>query len=197
MRLMTGRRSIATLLMLLTAFLAASARACLLQGNAEPCHCVENMLLSVTRAAEPVGSPTLTGSLQSSAPPITAGVEVGSNYYHTDINPGDGAGDGFGNVTIHVGDTVHWAFSSGHTVTATPNSLDQFDSGFLSSGQSFDRTFNTAGHFQYYCQLHSFTNANGSASGPQVGTVTVLPVPEPGSLTLLAIGVIAFGRKRK
>ena len=79
MRLMTGRRSIATLLMLLTAFLAASARACLLQGNAEPCHCVENMLLSVTRAAEPVGSPTLTGSLQSSAPPITAGVEVGRN----------------------------------------------------------------------------------------------------------------------
>src|SRR5258706_5523230 len=69
-------------------------------------------------------------------------------------------------VTIHVGDTIHWVNQMGsHTVTA--------DDGTFRSGNirpppwTFDRTFNSVGEFRYYCENHSGpgldinTNMNG------------------------------------
>jgi plastocyanin len=82
-------------------------------------------------------------------------------------------------VTIHPGDTVQWTWSSsGHSTTSgtqcTPNGL--WDTGILSQGATFSRTFNTAGSFPYYCSAH--------CSFGMVGTVTVMnpmatPTPTP------------------
>ena len=179
-------------------FLANQARACLNTGTLEPCHCVQDMMMSVLRAAEPAVSPTLTGSLQSAdataqPPSITRAVAVGDTYYHSDD------GNLFGNVTIQVGDTVHWAFVSGfHTVTSVPNSPLQWGSpqGTGFPGDTYDYTFMQPGVYEYYCLVHDFLSGD-QVSGPQIGFVTVQAAPEPGCATLLAIGAMAMLAKRR
>ena len=56
-------------------------------------------------------------------------------------------------VTIDEGDTVHWTNDGDNPHTVTAND-DSFDSGTLLSGQSFDQTFNTAGTYGYFCEVH-------------------------------------------
>src|SRR5438552_18850761 len=81
-------------------------------------------------------------------------------------------------VTIHLGDTVQWTWSSsGHSSTSgspgSPNGL--WDSGILNQGATFSHTFNSAGSFSYYCNPH------GACCG-MVGTVIVsnsTPTPTP------------------
>lgn len=62
-------------------------------------------------------------------------------------------------VTIAVGETVSWTNLDGvdHTVTAgsaSDSRPDEFDSGNIGQGESFDQTFDAAGSFDYYCQIH-------------------------------------------
>jgi MYXO-CTERM domain-containing protein len=67
------------------------------------------------------------------------------------------------------------------------------------NGDTFHHTFNTPGTYVYWCQIHSVLNGN-VATGPQVGTITVLPAPEPttaGLATLLALGAVASRRRRR
>jgi plastocyanin len=54
--------------------------------------------------------------------------------------------------TVSVGSTVSWVNNGQlpHTVTAA----GQFDSGILMSGDTWSRTFNSAGTFDYVCTLH-------------------------------------------
>jgi plastocyanin len=69
-----------------------------------------------------------------------------------------------GQVTINVGDSVTWtvtnAVPEGHTVTSgQPDDPDQgslFDSGIglQESGETYEFTFEDAGTFAYYCQIH-------------------------------------------
>ncbi len=75
-------------------------------------------------------------------------------------------------LEIETGTTVHWLNNDfvPHTVTSesgpdvlTPDGV--FRSPFLSAGQSFDFTFNTAGKYYYYCEVHGLH---------MQGTVTVL-----------------------
>jgi hypothetical protein len=61
--------------------------------------------------------------------------------------------------TVQIGDTVTWTNndSASHTVTSGtsgggPNGI--FDSGLISSGLTFSRTFNSAGVFSYLCTVH-------------------------------------------
>ncbi|MFO0888068.1 MAG: Ig-like domain-containing protein [Isosphaeraceae bacterium] len=76
-------------------------------------------------------------------------------------------------VTISVGDTVHWVWRSDfHSTTSVSGSAEQWDSGVLNSGFTFDHTFTQAGTFVYYCVIHGDDNGNGTASG-MAGTVTV------------------------
>lgn len=60
-------------------------------------------------------------------------------------------------VTVQIGDTVHWKWINGsHSTTSgvsgTPNG--QWDSGVQSANFSFERTFDQAGSFPYFCTLH-------------------------------------------
>lgn len=64
-----------------------------------------------------------------------------------------------GAETVSVGDTVEVTNndSVGHTWTADGG---EFDSGTLSSGDTFEHTFDEAGEFDYFCSIHP--NMTGS-----------------------------------
>jgi len=53
-------------------------------------------------------------------------------------------------ITISSGDTVRWTNldSTPHTVVGT-----DFSSGNISSGDSYEHTFNKAGAYNYYCSI--------------------------------------------
>jgi plastocyanin len=62
-------------------------------------------------------------------------------------------------VIVASGDSVTWTNLDGvdHTVTAgTPEAPapDEFDSGNIGAGESFELTFDGAGQFAYYCTIH-------------------------------------------
>ena len=68
-------------------------------------------------------------------------------------------------VSIGIGGTVNWINDdAGHTVTAGDIQLDPaavgvdfpngFDSGFFLAGNTFSNTFDVAGEYPYYCQVH-------------------------------------------
>lgn len=67
-------------------------------------------------------------------------------------------------VTVTAGSTITWTDNQSgvpHTVSADDGS---FDSGRLSTGQTFSMTFNTAGTIAYHCNIHPFMH----------GTITVM-----------------------
>jgi plastocyanin len=87
------------------------------------------------------------------------------------------------NPTIQVGDTIHWVWDAGiHCTTACAGMTENWGSGMLSQGQTFDHTFTKVGVFGYYCCLHGFDMGNGTGGG-MAGTVTVIGVT--GTCTLL------------
>jgi len=67
-------------------------------------------------------------------------------------------------IDVKVGGTVTWTNKDtiGHTVTSgtgpsDPNKGKEFDSGLstlLTPGKTFSHTFNTAGMFAFFCQVH-------------------------------------------
>ena len=64
-------------------------------------------------------------------------------------------------ITINVGDTIVWENydSASHTVTSNDGT---FDSGSISTGNTFSFTFTSAGTFNYYCAPHP--NMTGSVT---------------------------------
>ena len=68
------------------------------------------------------------------------------------------------NLTVSVGTTLTWINSDTlpHTVTSGDADADAvgvdiqngFDSGFMSGGDEYEHTFDVAGFYDYYCQLH-------------------------------------------
>lgn len=70
-------------------------------------------------------------------------------------------------VTVRVGDTVRWVWGGGiHNVTSgtgcTPNGT--FTSGVPTSDTAFtfSRTFDTAGTFPYFCEVHCSVGMTGT-----------------------------------
>ena len=61
-------------------------------------------------------------------------------------------------LTVTKGTTVTWTNNDNitHTVTADDNS---FNSGDITAGHSYTRTFSTAGTFAYHCIYHSMMKA--------------------------------------
>jgi plastocyanin len=75
------------------------------------------------------------------------------------------------NVTIKAGDTVKWTntgsfvhtTTSGTTTGGSRHPDGLWDSGSLSTGQTFSHTFTKAGAFPYYCTPH-FTIMTGTVT---------------------------------
>ncbi len=82
------------------------------------------------------------------------------------------------NVSVTVGDTVTWNNGGGsHNVRFDDDSFEQ-PADPQSDNWTVSRTFNSAGTFRYYCELHGAENGMGMS-----GTVTVSPggtSPSPG-----------------
>lgn len=99
--------------------------------------------------------------------------------------------------TINVGDTVTWVWGlNSHSTTSGAPCLadDRWNSGILSSPNSFSVTFPAAGTFSYFCELHCVFGMTGqiivqavtdtptpTPTPPPAGTPTAPPTP--GSLT--------------
>jgi plastocyanin len=92
-------------------------------------------------------SPTTTGSSVS----IVAGARTLTT---TAYNPNP--------IAIAVGGTVTWMNNDSIAHTSTGNN-GEWDSGAVTPGASFSKTFASAGTFQYHCAIHP----------NMVGTVTV------------------------
>lgn len=96
------------------------------------------------------------------------------------------------NATISVGGTVNWTNnqSAPHTVTADDRS---FDSGRLTTGQGFTRTFTTAGSFAYHCDIHPTMHGTVTVTGaatttsPQVTTAPSNSAPAAASGRALSL----------
>lgn len=71
-------------------------------------------------------------------------------------------------ITLTEGDTVVWTHNGQrpHTVTADDGS---FNSGTLSNGQTFSRTYSSPGTFRYFCSFHGAAGGIGMS-----GVVTVV-----------------------
>lgn len=125
-------------------------------------------LLSLTALA--VAALLLSGSLPVSAE--TVEVTINDFFFEP------------ANITINAGDTVRWE-NLGSTVHTSTSGTDctpdnQWDSGLLSSGQTFSRTFDSAGTFPFYCRVSNHCSAFGME-----GVITVeesrqsmLPMPQ-------------------
>jgi hypothetical protein len=89
---------------------------------------------------------------------------------------------------INVGDTVHWVWdTSNHSTTSgtcsgggTCTADGQWDSGVHNTGFTFDRTFNQAGTFPYFCLIH----------GPAGMTGTIIVKASPGTESPTITGVV-------
>jgi plastocyanin len=76
-------------------------------------------------------------------------------------------------VSLGAGGTVEWTNNQSgvmHTVTADDGS---FDSGRLSTGQTFSHTFSAAGTFAYHCSIHA--SMHGTAVVSAGGAATAVP----------------------
>jgi len=83
-------------------------------------------------------------------------------------------------IHVDVGETIEWrnAGSRAHTVTSDSGA---FDSGRMSSGDTFRKTFKKEGYFFYHCRLH------GSPKTGMWGTVVVGDPPPATQRTKLHV----------
>ncbi len=116
------------------------------------------------------------------------------------------------NLTIMTGDTVVWTNSDGvpHTVTSgTPgHQSGLFNSGIISDGGTYERTFTEPGVYAYFCTLHTTMTGtitvdtptgiterpsgfalNQNTPNPFNGsTVLAFDIPRPGTVTIAIYG---------
>ncbi len=101
-------------------------------------------------------------------------------------------------INVSAGTTVTWTNldSVAHTVTSDTG---LFDSSSLSTGQTFSRTFNTAGNYDYHCSIHPSMTGRVAVSSPTTaGTDTVGVYNNAGTWALWnstsnAADIVGFG----
>jgi plastocyanin len=105
-------------------------------------------------AATTTRATTVTTAATTTAPPDTGGDVSVENFAF-----------GPANTTVSVGDTVTWTNnedSVGHTTTSD----DGFwKSDLLKPGDGFERTFDEAGTFTYFCSIHPSMKASITVEG--------------------------------
>src|SRR4030067_2712751 len=79
--------------------------------------------------------------------------------------------------TVNAGDTVKWKYSGSFMHTTTSNSLI-WNSGTMTSGDSFMVQFNTPGSFPYPCNFHISMTGTITVNAPNVAPNLVLPGPQ-------------------
>ena len=125
------------------------------------------LLLSPAPASSYAASRVETGGAQASA--ATVSVSMGDDFFTPE------------SLSIAAGDTVVWTNNGGddHTATATNNA---FHSGTMAPGDTFRRTFNTAGTYDYVCAFHddmtgTVTVTGSTTPAPTVRIVSFGPTP--------------------
>ncbi len=58
-------------------------------------------------------------------------------------------------ITVSVGDKVVWRNDDNVSHTVTSDTGSELDSGSMSSGNTYEHTFNTAGTYPYHCTFHA------------------------------------------
>lgn len=125
-------------------------------------------------------------ALGLSATPSTAQstIDMG-DFYFCDPSFENGVCDS----TVAAGSSVTWSVSSGiHTVTQCDASFTTcppsggFDSGALTSGNTYSQTFNTPGTFSYWCAFHP-TQMRGRILVQAQPTATPTPTATPAAGT--------------
>ena len=99
--------------------------------------------------ADNTSPPPTESSEESDAPsddPVAAGTDV--NIKDSRYDPGE--------IDVSVGDTVTFTNSDkfAHTVTSKDGQAFEFASGKFADGETFDLTFDEAGTFAYFCEIH-------------------------------------------
>ncbi len=102
-------------------------------------------------------------------------------------------------VTITAGDTVTWSVTgtNPHTITADDGSFDQA----VSTGDTFEQTFDTPGTYSYHCTIHGAAGGVGMSgtvvvqaadSASPTPTTTATPAPSPTSTAAPATGSLTL-----
>jgi amicyanin len=130
---------IVALLALLAGALAAPACGGGSKEKATPTVAPKATAQATTTAATPKATPQAT---QAAGTPTAQGASVEIKNFAFDPKT----------VTVKVGQTVTWTNqdSAAHTVTGDGG----IDSGDLSKGKSYSKTFDTEGTFDYHCTPH-------------------------------------------
>ena len=121
--------------------------------------------------SQPTLVPTAVAAIQPTVVPTTAATVAPTLVTQAPAQPTEVkiADDAFSPKTIGVavGTTLVWTRSGTHphTVTADDGS---FDSGLLRGTDQFQRTFDAAGVYAYYCDVHGGPGGNGMS-----GVITV------------------------
>ena len=73
----------------------------------------------------------------------------------------DSTGETTGTITINIGDTVKWYNTDNafHSIVSISYDFEEdglFNSSLFSPGKTFKYTFNEAGDYYYYCDIHPF-----------------------------------------
>jgi len=79
-------------------------------------------------------------------------------------------------TVVPIGGTVVWINQDGAPHTATAEDVSSFKSDLLSKGQSFRQTFDAAGEFRYFCELHGSAGGVGMSGIIKVVTAEELPL---------------------
>ncbi len=87
---------------------------------------------------------------------------------------------------IFAGDTIRWVWVDDfHNVVATVGQTEFWESDVFGAGDTFVYQFDTPGVYQYYCAPHGHDVGDGTYEG-MGGSVTVLAVPGPSAIAVLA-----------
>jgi plastocyanin len=152
---------------------AAHLRAPLAQARSLPFVAAATLVAAFVLPPAPAGGSTETSDAEARNAEVvvaaTVAVSMGDDFFTPQ------------SLDIATGDTVVWTNNGDDDHTATSNA---FHSGTMSPGDTFQRTFDTAGTYDYVCAFHD--DMTGSV------TVTGTTTPPPPTVRIASFGPTPF-----